>query len=507
MQFGFTTTIFVVAFVLPVISRAAEAPFAGKSTDGDAPAGYTVEVATDYGKSLVTQKPNATTVKAALESTFPDLAAYFGTRPTIGSAYQDAKDPKSGGATFGANLKGQPVRGFISCKLRDDGSATVAVIYGRTDASKAQWDKLTNPPPPAAAPVAAEPADPAVALHGYDFPDGTGSVGLAEGWTTKAQTAIHAVVLMGPADQVVVIGNSQLVQTPDSPGVKMMQQNQARMEQMNARSQRMGLKPVPMPPTPPTLIAPLTGPVEALQNLLPQFSKRSEFSHGPSYVLEKIISSEDAPTNLPDAKCAVITYASTRTLDGNMVHFRTQLHLQTSPIATGAWMWLATSRSAPDATFDRDLPIMWAMCKSLKVNGERAKQVADAENAQMRQMSAQMTQQSQQALEANARQFQKDQAQRNANYQAQHAAQMQGYAQHNQQWKDYELQKSRNAADFVETIKGTRTVYDTRTGSSGTADLNDVNGVVDSLNTAALDPSRYIQIPLRDELYPVPPGK
>ena len=80
-----------------------------------------------------------------------------------------------------------------------------------------------------------------------------------------------------------------------------------------------------------------------------------------------------------------------------------------------------------------------------------------------------------------------------------------GYDAHNAQFANYEWQRSRNAADFNESIIGTRTIYDTVTGESGYANLSDVNGVVDSLNQAALDPNRFVQIPLRDQLYPNPP--
>jgi len=193
-------------------------------------------------------------------------------------------------------------------------------------------------------------------------------------------------------------------------------------------------------------------------------------------------------------------------MNGNALQFRTQMHLQTSPITQAAWMWLATARSAPDSTFDHDEPLMMAMCKTLKTNPDRVKQVFDAENQQMQQMTQQMAQQSQQQLEANARQFQQDQQTRQNIYQQQHDAQMEGYAQHNQQWQSDELQKQRNAADFIETIKGTRTVYDTQTGTSTAVDLSSVSGVVNQWNQDALDPNRFVQIPLRDEMYPVPPG-
>jgi hypothetical protein len=84
---------------------------------------------------------------------------------------------------------------------------------------------------------------------------------------------------------------------------------------------------------------------------------------------------------------------------------------------------------------------------------------------------------------------------------------MQGFDQHNRQWAADEQQKSRQNADFVETIRGTRTVYDTVIGQSGTADLNYATGVVNSLNAASNDPNRFVQIPLRDEMYPATPGK
>jgi hypothetical protein len=50
----------------------------------------------------------------------------------------------------------------------------------------------------------------------------------------------------------------------------------------------------------------------------------------------------------------------------------------------------------------------------------------------------------------------------------------------------------------------TRTVYDRKTGESATANLYYVDGAVDSLNEAVLDPNRFVQIPLRGEFHPLP---
>jgi hypothetical protein len=45
-------------------------------------------------------------------------------------------------------------------------------------------------------------------MEAYDFPDGTGSVGLPEGWKINVPTCIHGVPIQGPADQRVMIGKN-----------------------------------------------------------------------------------------------------------------------------------------------------------------------------------------------------------------------------------------------------------------------------------------------------------
>lgn len=48
--------------------------------------------------------------------------------------------------------------------------------------------------------------------------------------------------------------------------------------------------------------------------------------------------------------------------------------------------------------------------------------------------------------------------------------------------------------DFIETIRGYRTIEDTRTGQRASADLGDIDNIVQKLNER--DPDRYRQIPL-----------
>ncbi|HEY1921292.1 MAG TPA: hypothetical protein VGG44_00890, partial [Tepidisphaeraceae bacterium] len=161
----------------------------------DVPAGYGVAAFTDSGKSLVTQKPQVDSVLAGLMSTFRDLETYFGSRPQIGSAYQDAHDSTTGGATFSATYHNRAVRGIVSCKVHD-GSATIAVVFGYTDAPKSDWEKLmkpaqgdaspaTQPAGVAATDAGADAAGPSIPLKEYDYADGTGSVGIADGWKTQ----------------------------------------------------------------------------------------------------------------------------------------------------------------------------------------------------------------------------------------------------------------------------------------------------------------------------------
>jgi hypothetical protein len=228
----------------------ASPPAAAAGEGADAPAGYTVVVSTQTGKSLITQKSNVTTVQAALLATFPELAAFFGSRPTIGSAFQDAHDPTTGGATFSSTFNGQPIRGIVSCKVHD-GAASVAVIFGRTDAPKADWEKLMSPPA-AQAGAGATPGSqspvPGVSLKEYDFPDGTCSVGLADGWTTNCQSVLAPCIIRGPGDQIIVIQQYNNINMPDSPLVLQRQKQEAANAQANANGARWGIPPTHPPP-------------------------------------------------------------------------------------------------------------------------------------------------------------------------------------------------------------------------------------------------------------------
>jgi hypothetical protein len=456
---------------------------------------FTVLASTDAGKSLLAQKPGIASIKAALQATFPDLAQQLGARPTLNSAYEDAHDHRSGGATFTGDSAGKAVKGIVSCKLNPDGSATIAVIYTKVDSTRADWEALTAP---VAATKSSPPADPKAILGAdaqvYTFPDGTGSITLAAGYTTAAQSAATPIFIRGHAGQNAVINNVIVVATPDSPTAMIFKSNKERARQM-------GMGPLPGPEP---IVAPFTDPVQALKDLSPQLSKLSQAQGGPAMALDRILSHQDVQAGTTGGKAAFITAAITKTKDGESKPYRIAQALQMCPIGNGVWTLYVTGLGCPESSFEKDAPVLAAMLNSIVIN----QQMLNQRTAQMNEQTSHDIQARGDAnaaiMEAGQKQYMHDQAAHFASIQQQYAEQKAGYDQHNVQWQADELNKQRSSANFQETIKGTRTIYDTQTGESATANLHYVDGIVDSLNQAALDPNRFVQIPLRDELYPLP---
>jgi hypothetical protein len=471
----------------------------------DAPPGYAVAAANGAGKSLVTQKA-AATIQAALESTFPDLAAYFGDRPKIGSAYQDAHDANSGGATFTATAGGEPVRGIVSCKLNGSGGATVAVVYGRPDASRADWQALVDPHVPATD-AAVPAAPPPITLTSanakeYDLPDGTGSILLPDGWSSKAQSATSPVIADGPDDEQVVFGGQVHVCAPDGQLMQMRARTRASQERMAAMIHRP--PPPEAPLLPGTIVLPYTDPQRAVADLTAEWSKIGQAKGLPfTVVFDRILWHQDNPPAVPNGQAAALAYEVTRTYtDGHTLVMRQFAMIQMWKTPSADWVMMTNGFHGPADRWKQDMPLMAAILNSFKLNNDAYTQQMQTQNRAALDQIKTLGDAENQVLKTNHDTWQAGQDSRNRTYNEQHAAQVAGYDAHNQQEMDRQLQKQRSAADFIETIKGTRTVYDTATGASGTANLSTVNGVVDSLNQAALDPNRFVQIPLRDEMYP-----
>jgi len=431
---------------------------------GGAPVGYEVVVATDAGKKLVAHKAEAKSVPIALTTTLQDLARWFDGRPVAKGAFTDAKEHRRGGAPFTAKLNGQSVKGVILCDTGDQG-ADIAVTYCRADASASEWAKLSGGAD--ASLGAAAPAN-SIKTETYAFPDGTGTIQLPAGWKTSARTAIQAIVVEGPAGQFVTLGQSSSVNTPDS----FIVQNQIKLA---ANARQMGFpppKPIEM------LVAPYTGPVEALKNLVPQFSKMSQARGGPAITLDNILEPpKPAQAAFPNGQAASVYIAVTHTTSGVATHYRSRAQIETWLIGNGAWSMYLTELAAPDVSFDKDWPVMLAIAQSLKTDPQAVKRASDR------------------ALDAQKQNFA---AMQRANATRQEA--FDGYLKSQQR---NSIIRSRSAMDFDEVIRGDRTVEDTRTGERRSVDLGNVDAIVDRLN--ASDPGRYVQIPLRDEMYPLPP--
>jgi hypothetical protein len=437
-------------------------PPAASGNPAGAPKGYSVAVATDAGKKLVAHKAEAKSVAAALSSSLQDLSRWFDARPVAKAAFADAKEQRRGGAPFTATLKGKPVKGLVYC-VTDDRGADITVTYCRADAPASEWSQLsgnTN------APAGAAPAG--VPMHEYRFPDGTGSIQLPEGWKTSAQTTIHGVRVEGPAEQTVSLGVNFTINSPDSFIVR----NQV---QMAAQARQMGFpppKPIEM------LVAPYTEPVTALKNLIPQLSEWSQRHGGPGVRLDKILETpQPAQAVFPRGRAATVYFAFTKTTAGKSGPFRARGQYETWMIGEGSWYLYVSEGAGPDATFDKDWPVMLAIATSLKTDPQAVQRATsravDAQNQNFRAM------------------------------QRAHDTQMAAFDDYFKSMQRNSVIRERSAIDFDEVIRGERTVEDTRTGYRTSVDLGNVDQIVDKLNE--YDPGRYVQIPLRDEVAPLPP--
>jgi hypothetical protein len=431
------------------------------SNSSGAPAGYDVVITTSFGKKLVAHKAEARSVEATLAGALQDLSRYFDARPVAKGAFVDAKERRQGGAPFTAKLKGQPIKGLVSCVIGDKG-ADIAVTYCRNDAPALEWSKLSGgTKAPAGAPA------PGIKMSEYAFPDGTGTIQLPSGWKTSAQTCIYGVRVEGPANQSVTLGQSYSVSTPDS----FIVQNQ---RQLAAQARQMGFpppKPIEM------LVAPYTGPIDALKNLVPQLSQMSQRRGGPTITLDKLLEPpKPAQAGFPNGQASTVYFAVSRITGGVPTRYRARAQIETWVVGQGAWSMYFSELAAPDATFDKDWPVMFAIAQSLKTDPQAVQRATGR------------------AIQAQNQNFQA--------MQKAHATQVAAFDDYMKAQQRNSLIRDRSATDFDEVIRGQRTVEDTRTGERTSVDLGNVNKIVNKLNEH--DPDRYIQIPLRDEFYPLP---
>jgi hypothetical protein len=473
-------------------------------------ANYTILKTTDFGKSMTRNFSANTTARQVVKATVPDLVAFFGQKPKLVGVFQDQKDKKSACVFFSESLGGQPVKGISVIKVTDDttrewvvfcqanapkgeamkllalhkpsppavdasaGSSGAGGAAGAVAAGSVPTNPLTNPPtnPPANTPANDSSAAPTVPtassggsnmqsippadikLQTYNFPDGTGSIGVPDGWTCTSQTIGNCVV-KGPADQTVGMDLSAMVDVPNGQSVRMLQM--AHQDPSRA------------------LIGPFSpDPATALQNLIQAINRIARAHGGPTNTVEEIVSQKPIPAapGAPNARAAVIEMKSTRTTNGVAKKFHSVQQFSVYSFNGGqdTWSYFGAQLNAPEETFKQDFPVMNAIYASLKENGSAIAAKGAAEQKQADQIVAQTNPMT---------------------------AQTDATIAHMQQ---QQLESDRSFADVDEGIRGYRKVYDTQTGDESDVNLGDVNGVVNALNDA--DPGRYVQVPLRDEVGP-----
>jgi hypothetical protein len=422
---------------------------------------YTVVNHTDVGVSLIRELPAATTTRAALRTAFPDLARYFAVRPDVLGGYEDLRDHRVAFASFAVRVDGHPFKGFVAARRRDAGTA-VFIVFGRQDATPAQWSALTARPTATGHAVTdMDAAMAAVPLTPYQFPDGKGAIGLAAGWRAVAPPGGN-LYFAGPAGQTVHMGSGETFAMP-------------------------GGRPFG------TAVAPYAAdPARALQNIIAANNVLMRQRTGEVRQIERIMSvTPQPPRNPPAGRFKILYDVTTTTGGGASTTTRNLLDIELHPPAAGFWNdYIYYQVAGPRETFGQDLPVMLAEVFSMREN-----------------VAAVMAQSAREIQAANAL----AEGQRAATNRIIDARMSQSRAAGeltNQRLnatenieRDSQL-RERNAADFDEVTRGIRTVEDTTTGERTSVSLPDVHDIVDHLNE--VDPGRYREIPLRDEVFPMP---
>ncbi len=409
--------------------------------------------------------------------------------------FTDTKQPDRGGASFTAvGADGRPLHGVAFAGRTTTGGEDVSVAYCAVDAPAAEWATLT----------AALPHP--VTLRAFDFPDGSGSIGVPEGWTCRSTSAADAVIVDGPDGQRVTIGQTIALNGQQSPLVQskrgaeeQKRQTDLSRQRLDAQMRSMGLQPVPMPPMPPMPQQPpdaamgifygeFDDPFTMLRQVYPQLSEGSQANHGPPERIDQVLAVTPAQPMVQGGRADLVSMLWSAGTGATAEHFRFQGRLESS--STGydtALLFSSGLRAHPDR-FDRDLPALWAVMQSFKPNDEKIAQIGQENNQKIIALGKQLRD-NQQAM------FDR------------------GQAIHNQQADSFDrferginaqsTASHRAAADTAEMLSGYQDVVNTRTGERTSVDYYNSDGIVGALNEQAHDPNQWAVAHRRDEQYPL----
>ena len=447
---GVTLTSGSNVFALAAVAPAGVVPAAPAAAF---PAGYDLVKSTRAGGRAVTvAKAGVARPTTALRLALADL---FGTDYQVTASFIDRRDERSALAAATATYGGRRVKVLLASKVTA-GGAVVDVAFCPADATAADWAELTGVDRRGGM----EAAIANVRLREYRFPDGTGLVGLAEGYQTDAPSCQAGFTVTGPAGQQVVFGESVTVNLPASAAVR----NERAAEQA-------GMQPFPM------VVAPLLEPADAVATLMPQFDRIRRQRGLSTVAVDHLCLLAPMRPATENGRAAALAFGLTSAEPGERPrHYQTFARVNVEPGGGESWLYLQTTARAPDRTAARDMPVLLATINSWQTNDR--------------------------AIEANtaawvAASHRAYDAARTANRELQAV-----YAGENAAWRADGTATARSVDDYVETIRGWTEVADTMTGERAQADLGNVNETVDRLN--AVDPGRYVQVPLRDDADPLP---
>lgn len=319
-------------------------PEAGAPQPGTGPlSNYTILKTTDFGKSMSRDFPAKVTAHDVVQATVPDLLAFFGEKPKLVGIYRDQKDKKSACVFFSETLSGKPVKDLSVIKVTDDATREW-IVFCFADAPKGESRKLLSLHQPTtqsagqstgaagnAAPNNPTTTDPgatpaAVKLQTYNFPDGTGSVGVPDDWTCESKTIGNCIV-KGPADQTVGLDLSAIVDVPNGQSLRLLQ-----MAHGNLANALVG----PYSPDPAT----------ALKNLIEAINRIQKAKGGPITTVDEVVAQKPLAANpaLPNAHTAIIELKTTRTTDGvtKKLHSVQQFSVYTFNGGQDTWCYYAS---------------------------------------------------------------------------------------------------------------------------------------------------------------------
>jgi len=292
------------------------------------PPGFKIWADARGGSVVTTSQVQGRTPAEALVKTLDRLSGYFDGRPVIVAAFQD-KNAGCAQGTFMAKMGGQVVKGVATAQMSGR-NAGVTVIYDRADRFAISFSRLTASPGKMA-------SKPTVKLHRVSLPDGSGTVGLPDGWRiTGANKGMMDAV--GPDGCVVSLGIYVPIQVPGGMNI---------------------------PGSENLLWAPYGPPAEAIFTV----GREMQRVYGRSVSQKlRIIEQHPTPSPLVQGKAAFLHFTFMNEFNGRLSPCRGLAWVATAPTGPAQWMYYFSQVLAPDAAFARHLPAMLEIWKSWKVS-------------------------------------------------------------------------------------------------------------------------------------------